>query len=172
MMKMPTKVPPGLIEKIEAAGYTIERSYTGGSSAGVWRSSNEAEAQRIADSYTLDEAKAHLRAAVSDMAKHLLDKIATDSGYSMTEIAVWAEKERLARQFSGAKNVSPPRELVREAEAAGVTVTDLCDKILENASSWRDAQAAIMGARMRLKNQIDALADLQAAASFDCNSGW
>ena len=173
MMRMPNPVPPGLIEKIEAAGCTIERVYVGSSSEFEWRSSNPETAQAIVASYSLAEAKDALKSRVAEIARLKLDEQAARSGYSMSEIATWADKERAARQFLGPDPLKRvPDALVLEASAAGLTVAELADRIVTNASLWRAESAAIMGARTRLRTSIDAIASLEEAARFDVRVGW
>ncbi|MCL2872430.1 MAG: hypothetical protein FWF41_05565 [Betaproteobacteria bacterium] len=126
---------------------------------------------------TLDEARANIKSAISDIAASLRNK--TTLGISPAEIMAWTYKFLEAEKIVGygaqttLANIkaSNPR-IWEEAEYRGIDARDLAKKIWQKGSAFYKMEAAIAGISGKHSDAVDALADVRDVLFYDWLSGW
>lgn len=154
----------GLHQKIVSAGFSLREEN------GHWISSDDVAVQAIIDAYSLDDAKAHKSAQVSDHAKRMRDKVVRS--ISAGELASWSIKLSEASKYAQTGQASDAPMLGAEASARGITLAELVGKVGGNATTFAGLEAAIAGADGRHRDAIKTLTTFEEVAAYDFSTGW
>ena len=154
----------GLHEAIRRAGHTLREEN------GAWVSSNDAEVQAIIDGYTLDDAKAVKAQEISDHAKALRDKVIRS--ISAGEMASWPIKLAEAAKYAQTGQASDAPMLAAEAQARGIELVALVQKVGGNATTFASLESAIAGVDGKHRDAIKALATFDEVSAYDYLTGW
>lgn len=112
---------------------------------------------------SLDAAKA---AALRQINAAATDAIATIAAtYPQFEIDTWQDQEAEARAWL-ADNAAPTPTLSPIAAARGITMADLCARVIAKADAYRPAVAAVIGQRQALEDAIAAAASVSAVQAI------
>ena len=136
---------------------------------GVWITSDDIAVQEIIDSFTLDQAKAEIKAKVTTLAKAIRDKIV--SGTSPGEMASWPIKFAEASAYSANPSAVTPM-LTTEATQRGVTVESIAVRVTVNAVILGRIEANIAGTQGRHNDNLKALTTFDDVAAYDFSTGW
>jgi len=102
---------------------------------------------------SLDDLK---RAKLEEINADAVDAIqAIAAGYPQFEIDTWQDQEAEARAWL-ADNSAPTPTLAPIAAARGITLADLCARVIAKAEAYRPAVAAVIGRRQALEDAITA----------------
>lgn len=159
-----TEKGSGLHEKIQRAGHWLTEEN------GIWVSDNDLAVQVLIDGYTLDDAKAHKSAQVSELAKRLRDRVIRT--ISAGEMASWPIKLAEAAKYALTGQDADAPMLAAEAAARGITLAALVAKVGGNATTFAGLEAAIAGADGAHRDSIKALDTFDAVAAYDFSTGW
>lgn len=159
-----TEKGAGLHEAIARAGYAL-RNENGG-----WISSDDTAVQAIIDGYTLDDAKAYRAAQVSAHAKTMRDKVIMM--ISAGEMASWPIKLAEAAKYAQTGQSSDAPMLASEAQARGIELAALVQKVGGNATTFASLESAIAGVDGKHRDAIKALATFDEVSAYDYLTGW
>lgn len=154
----------GLHEAIRKAGHWLTQEN------GQWISSDDAAVQAIMESYSLDEAKTHRCAEVSQRAKTLRDKAIKT--ISAGEMASWPIKLSEAAKFLATGLAADAPLLSAEANARGITLAALVAKVDGNATIFAMLEATIGGVDGKHRDAIKALTTFDEVAAYDFSGAW
>lgn len=113
-------------------------------------------AEKLAE---IDNFAATLRRKVTDRA-------------SPSEMASWTVKLQEARRFAEAKDPAVAPLLNIEAEARGVALSEIAERVLRNSMLFSQMEARIAGHCGKLKDAVKQLTDSEAVRQYDIVSGW
>lgn len=159
-----TEKGAGLHEAIARAGYALRNEN------GAWVSSDDAAVQAIIDGYTLDNAKVYRAAQVSAYAKTLRDKVIMP--ISTGEMASWPIKLAEASKYAQTGQASDAPMLAAEAQARGIELAALVQKVGGNATTFAGLESAIAGVDGKHRDAIKALTTFDEVAAYDYLTGW
>lgn len=131
---------------------------------------NVQAAQSIVDALTLDQVKAELKANISAHAKALRDTAV--SGISPGEMASWAIKVLEATKYAATGNAADAPMLSAEAQARGITLSELVGKVSGNSQRLSTLEAVIGGVDGKHRDAVAALTSFEAVAAYDFSTGW
>lgn len=154
----------GLHMAINAAGHTLYLR------DGVWVSSDDVAVQAIIDGYTLDDAKAYRAAQVSAYAKTMRDRVITS--ISAGEMASWPIKLAEASKYTQTGQASDAPMLSAEAQARGIELAALVQKVGGNATTFAGLESAIAGVDGKHRDAIKACSSFDEVAAYDYLTGW
>jgi len=129
---------------------------------------DEAAMQAIVDGYSLAQAKADKKRAVSAVARAKYDSVT--EGISAAEMAGWPILLSEAVAYRAGSTTHPA--LDAEAYIRGITVEALVAKVEGNAAAFQAARAAIAGTDGKKRDEIDALTSFDEIAAYDVTGGW
>lgn len=115
--------------------------------------------------WSLEEWRARKLAEIKRSAQAAAD--AYMSSYPEFETLTWESQEREARAYVADSEVATPT-LAPIAQARGLSVADLAQRVIAKADAFRAAAAAIMGQRQALEDQIMAAATVEEVRAI----GW
>lgn len=113
-------------------------------------------AERLAE---IDNHAAMLRRKVTDRA-------------SPSEMASWTVKLQEAKRFTESGDPAAAPLLAIEAEARGVSVAQIAERVLGNSLLFSQLEARIAGNAGRLKDAVRSLTDSEAVRQYDIALGW
>jgi hypothetical protein len=122
------------------------------------------------DTMTLDQAVEDKVAAIEEKAAEQRAKVTGRS--SPQEMASWPVKLDQARAYQTTPLAAAAPMLAVEASARGVTLADIVNRVLANASAYSDAEARIAGVSGKHKDAVRALADVAAVRAYAYLAGW
>lgn len=156
-----------LHEHLEALGLPIiERD-------GAWFALADALATQAAiDAYSVSMAARGRIEHLGLIAERKRDAFLLSAGYLPAERASFAVKLDQARRFvsSGAESDAPT--LGVEAGRRGVGVSDLAQRVLNNAAVFQIVEGHIAGAEGAHRDAIRALTTFEEVNSYDINTNW
>ncbi len=147
---------PGVIERIEAAGISIV-------CVGLpnWQASNGVAALAMIASYTPAMDAVYVKRRIDEKAAEI--RARARGATATEEMASWATKLDEARAYTieptdptSARNLGVPT-LYREAQARGVTVLAIRERVLAKAEGFLNAEADIGGYAGSRKDACDAV---------------
>ena len=159
-----TEKGAGLHRAINRAGQVLKEEN------GVWVSSDDAAVQAIIDAYSLDNAKAYRAAQVSAYAKTLRDKVIVS--ISAGEMASWPIKLAEAAKYAQTGQSSDAPMLAAEAQARGIELAALVQKVGGNATTFAGLESAIAGVDGKHRDAIKACSSFDEVAAYDYLTGW
>lgn len=159
-----TEKGAGLHRAINRAGHVLKEEN------GVWVSSDDAAVQAIIDAYSLDNAKAYRAAQVSAYAKTLRDKVIVS--ISAGEMASWPIKLAEAAKYAQTGQSSDAPMLAAEAQARGIELAALVQKVGGNATTFAGLESAIAGVDGKHRDAIKACSSFDEVAAYDYLTGW
>lgn len=136
---------------------------------GAWVSSNDEAVQAIIDGFTIEQARAARKAEISAYATALRNRVI--GGYSAGEMASWPLKLAEARAFQADPLADCPL-LTMEAQARGVPLASLAQRVQENATLFAGLEALIAGVEGMHRDAVEALSDFGLIAAYDFSGGW
>lgn len=154
----------GLHQEIADAGFSLVQSN------GVWVADNESEVQLIIDSYPIENAKKIVNDEIDLHAKKLRDGIV--SYISSAEMASWPIKRTEATDYSKSHSEADAPMLLIEAQARGITLDVLVEKVLSKATALSQLEAEISGACGAHNDAIKSASTFEDVLSYDWRSGW
>ena len=119
---------------------------------------------------TLTEAQAEKSALVENLAGEIRRRVTGRA--TAAEMASWNVKAAQAKAFAASGNPADAPQLAAEAEARGVTLQAIVDRVTSNATLYLQAEATIAGVKGKHKDAIAALADAGAVMAYDITQGW
>lgn len=131
---------------------------------------SEAEVQAVIDAYTISDAHAEVVAQIDAHAKQLRDQVV--ASISPAEMASWTIKQAEARAYQASGNASDAPMLGIEAQARGVTVAQLADKVLSKAMQLSHLEAMIAGVSGAHADAVRSLPTFDAVLAYDWHTGW
>lgn len=132
--------------------------------------SDPVAAQLFIDAFTLDDARAEVKAKISAHAYTLRNRVI--SGISAGEMASWPIKLAEARAFAEGATAEQCPMLSSEAAARGVTLAELVSKVSSNATTFAGLEATIAGVDGKHRDAIAALNTFQDIADYNWLTGW
>lgn len=110
----------------------------------------------------------------------LVDNLAGDIRRKVTggrahpaEMAMWPAKIAEAREYLAAPGSPPTPPMLRvEANARGITVDALAERVMNNANAHALAEAFIAGVAGKHKDALRALATVEDVLAYDIDAGW
>lgn len=148
---------------IRAAGHWLREEN------GAWVSSNDEAVQAIIDGFTIEQARAARKAEISAYATAMRNRVI--GGYSAGEMASWPLKLAEARAFQADPLADCPL-LTMEAQARGVPLASLAQRVQENATLFAGLEALIAGVEGMHRDAVEALGDFGQIAAYDFSGGW
>lgn len=148
---------------IRAAGHWLREEN------GAWVSSNDEAVQAIIDGFTIEQARAARKAEISAYATAMRNRVI--GGYSAGEMASWPLKLAEARAFQADPLADCPL-LTMEAQARGVPLASLAQRVQENATLFAGLEALIAGVEGMHRDAVEALSDFGLIAAYDFSGGW
>lgn len=136
---------------------------------GQWVSSNDEAVQAIIDGFTIEQARAARKAEISAYATAMRNRVI--GGYSAGEMASWPLKLAEARAFQADPLADCPL-LTMEAQARGVPLASLAQRVQENATLFAGLEALIAGVEGMHRDAVEALSDFGLIAAYDFSGGW
>lgn len=119
---------------------------------------------------TLEQVKTIKSAAVAAHAKALRDRVV--GAYSAGELASWSIKLAEASKYALTGQASDAPMLSAEAQARGIELLALVQKVGGNATTFAGLEAAIAGADGKHRDAIKALSTFDEVAAYDYLTGW
>lgn len=148
---------------VRAAGHWLREEN------GAWVSSNDEAVQAIIDGFTIEQARAARKAEISAYATAMRNRVI--GGYSAGEMASWPLKLAEARAFQ-ADPLADCHLLTMEAQARGVPLASLAQRVQENATLFAGLEALIAGVEGMHRDAVEALSDFGQIAAYDFSGGW
>lgn len=148
---------------VRAAGHWLREEN------GAWVSSNDEAVQAIIDGFTIEQARAARKAEISAYATAMRNRVI--GGYSAGEMASWPLKLAEARAFQADPLADCPL-LTMEAQARGVPLASLAQRVQENATLFAGLEALIAGVEGMHRDAVEALSDFGQIAAYDFSGGW
>lgn len=148
---------------IRAAGHWLREEN------GAWVSSNDEAVQAIIDGFTIEQARAARKAEITAYATAMRNRVI--GGYSAGEMASWPLKLAEARAFQADPLADCPL-LTMEAQARGVPLASLAQRVQENATLFAGLEAMIAGVEGMHRDAVEALGDFGQIAAYDFSGGW
>ena len=122
---------------------------------------------------TADDLAAEVTAQIERHAVQLRAQVVASA--SPYEASSWPIKREEARAYQASSDPADAPLLEAEATARGVPLSDLAQKVLNNAAAYQDAEAAIAGTSGYHRDQVEALrvdGDAPGIATYDWSTGW
>ncbi len=119
---------------------------------------------------SLEEVKAHVIDLVDKFAAQLRNQFLVN--ISPAEMASWATKERLAREYIATSGTSNPGVLLIEAQTRGIPLDDLIEKVLAKADLYYQLEGIICGLNGKHNDAIKLLPTIEDVANYDYKTGW
>jgi hypothetical protein len=126
------------------------------------------------DTRTPAEARAAKQAEIATYAANLRQAIRASVNPHATpeEMSTWSIKRAEALAYQGSQNPADAPTLAAEAAARGVTLQNIVDRVLNNASLLMAAESAISGTSGLHRDAVAALGTVGEVDAYDYSAGW
>lgn len=124
----------------------------------------------VVEDIPAEELRAAKLAAADAHARRLRDSIV--AGISPAEMASWAIKRAEALAWTASGNTADAPGLLLEAQARGVTLAALVQRVLTKAAALSALEAAIAGRCGAIQDAARAAMTAAAIAAIDVGAGW
>lgn len=160
--------PFGMLETLRDMGIQTEGGFNG------LFASDPVAAQAHIDAWTpaqsLVWAKATTTRAISAHAASLRDRVI--AGVSPGEMAAWPIKRAEAIAYAQTGSASDAPMLFAEAQARGISLSDLVAKVNSNTALFAGIEVVISGMDGKHRDAIATLATAEDVMSYDWRTGW
>jgi hypothetical protein len=136
---------------------------------GTWVTDDDVAVQTILDSYTLANCQDEIKGTIDTLAAKKRNSVVGST--SPAEMASWSLKIQEAHAYL-ANNTAATPMLTPEANARGVTVFALAQKVVANNNQLAGIEAAIAGVSGKHRDAVGATTTFQAALAYDYSTGW
>lgn len=165
---------PGVMQAINAAGYAVEQRdnllFAIRTSDGATGTDIDAAVQQIDAAYPVATAADHVCKAIEVLATTKRNLVIAP--YSPGEMAAWPIKRAEALAYQASANTADAPNLQAEANARGMALATLVEKVLADAQRFSAVEAAIAGTSGRHRDAVKNLSTHAAIAAYNYMSGW
>lgn len=164
MINFYNKKCPEILDVILAAGHYVEEI------DGVLVTSNDVIVQSIIDGFTLTD--------LINVRCSYVDKLATNkrnkviATYSPGEMAAWPIKRSEAILYKQTSTPTDAPYLANEAAIRGITLVSLVDKVIADATTFSNIEAAIAGTSGKHRDAIKSLTTFEQVMNYNYTTGW
>lgn len=154
----------GLHNKIVRAGHWLIESNAG------WQASDEAAVQAIIDGYSIGECKQEIQSRIDEHSANLRNKVT--KGISPAEMASWSIKRDEAKKYKNTAQLGDVPTLEIEANARGVTIAVLVEKVIGNANQLAMMEATIAGVAGKHRDALSTKTTFADVLAYNWQTGW